>query len=650
MRERAHRYEHDSDHDVANHDVPGRRSASASLRSTDAPVPSGILMRKGTGATSEDADGAVAAASGGGGFGLPDNLRGRFEDSLGTDLSGVRLHTGAESEQAAGAVGARAYTLGNDIHFNAGEYDPSSEGGQHLLAHEVAHTVQQRGGAPHRQNKLAVSQPSDSFEIEADRAADAMVRGAPASVGGSSMVLARKEGDKPAAGGAAAGGEGGEKEKKRYPSWKDGALTIPVFPKLGGNVVMKKTDGGQDANVSLSKDVKAKLFEQKYSQGVQIAPGITGSITGSIGASLGVSATASANGTWVKAEGEEEESLVLGIQGKGEVALTAKGSLQLSAGVGIANVLAIEGGIKGELTAKASASVALGGSLTLDPKGGEKGIVLFSVGVGADLSASASLVADVVIPGDRVNVYEQTLGKLDIGKASILCTTQYANGTLTDLPPVCTAQWLPVPALDKRPKRKLSDAEKKRYVEDQMEVDKGASGGSAESPTPAPDEVEMTDQEIYDEGSKLAVDMLVRHQNKILTVTDNDTAGAGVSVNVDGGPVRGTAIYPKKMRENDPYEGRKLKKGTSGAINSWSSVGFPSVTIVEKCAKSPAAVARHLLSNHIDLEIIGLTFEYDTIPKKERKFETCKVNEGQDPPTPISPVDVEQRPTIRQGY
>jgi hypothetical protein len=55
-------------------------------------------------------------------------------------------------------------------------------GGQHLLAHEVAHTVQQAGGAEMRQNKLEVSAPDDAHEVEADRAASAMVAGQPTTV------------------------------------------------------------------------------------------------------------------------------------------------------------------------------------------------------------------------------------------------------------------------------------------------------------------------------------------------------------------------------------------------------------------------------------------------------------------------------------
>lgn len=115
-------------------------------------------------------------------FALPSPLRERFEGSLGADLGAVRLHTGDASAEAAGALEARAFATGQDIHFGAGQYRPDDPFGQHLIAHEVAHTVQQAGTSPSPQAKLDVSQPSDPAEQEADRAADAMVAGEPASV------------------------------------------------------------------------------------------------------------------------------------------------------------------------------------------------------------------------------------------------------------------------------------------------------------------------------------------------------------------------------------------------------------------------------------------------------------------------------------
>jgi hypothetical protein len=78
---------------------------------------------------------------------LPPGARSYFEPRFGQDFTGVHIHTDRRAQQAAGAIGARAYTLGRDIAFAAGEYDPQSPRGRHLLAHELTHVVQQ-GAAP----------------------------------------------------------------------------------------------------------------------------------------------------------------------------------------------------------------------------------------------------------------------------------------------------------------------------------------------------------------------------------------------------------------------------------------------------------------------------------------------------------------------
>ena len=123
----------------------------------------------------------MARASEASGAPLPGNLQARFESSLGADLSAVRIHTAAASAEASEAVGARAYAMGNDIHFDAGQYRPDDPSGVHLLAHEVAHTVQQAGAPARVQHKLEVSTPGDASEQAADRAADAMAAGLPAA-------------------------------------------------------------------------------------------------------------------------------------------------------------------------------------------------------------------------------------------------------------------------------------------------------------------------------------------------------------------------------------------------------------------------------------------------------------------------------------
>ena len=99
------------------------------------------------------ADKAVSASTSTG-QPLPSNLQRKFEQGLGADLSAVRVHTGPESVEANKAISARAYTTGSDIHFNKGQYDPGSLEGQHLLAHEAVHTVQQSGAAPHQDDEV----------------------------------------------------------------------------------------------------------------------------------------------------------------------------------------------------------------------------------------------------------------------------------------------------------------------------------------------------------------------------------------------------------------------------------------------------------------------------------------------------------------
>jgi hypothetical protein len=174
--------------------VPGKSTLTSRL-----PAPVVLRVESGERGPARDANGvaagadaAVEQAAGGSGQALPAELRGRFEASLGADLSGVRVHTSSASAEAAHAVGAHAYTVGQDIHFGAGKYDTTSSFGVHLLAHEVAHTVQQAGSAPTMQPKLEVSAPHDALETEADRAADAMVAGVPAMVSAFGGGAARK--------------------------------------------------------------------------------------------------------------------------------------------------------------------------------------------------------------------------------------------------------------------------------------------------------------------------------------------------------------------------------------------------------------------------------------------------------------------------
>jgi len=95
-----------------------------------------------SGATAE-APVSVREALGTHGQPLDTSARAFMEPRFGRDLSHVRIHTGSGAEQSARDVNARAYTVGQDMVFGSGQYNPSSSEGRHLLAHELSHTVQQ---------------------------------------------------------------------------------------------------------------------------------------------------------------------------------------------------------------------------------------------------------------------------------------------------------------------------------------------------------------------------------------------------------------------------------------------------------------------------------------------------------------------------
>jgi hypothetical protein len=78
---------------------------------------------------------------------LDDATRAYFEPRFGQDFSGVRVHTDSRAAQSAREVNAKAYTVGRNIVFAAGEYAPETNSGGRLLAHELAHTVQQGGNS-----------------------------------------------------------------------------------------------------------------------------------------------------------------------------------------------------------------------------------------------------------------------------------------------------------------------------------------------------------------------------------------------------------------------------------------------------------------------------------------------------------------------
>jgi hypothetical protein len=107
---------------------------------------------------------------------LNEATRAFMEPRFAHDFSHVRVHTDAEAAESARAVNALAYTIGANVTFAAGQYQPTSEMGRRLLAHELTHVVQQRHApAVVRGASLKVGAPGDRAEREADQVADALV-------------------------------------------------------------------------------------------------------------------------------------------------------------------------------------------------------------------------------------------------------------------------------------------------------------------------------------------------------------------------------------------------------------------------------------------------------------------------------------------
>ena len=90
--------------------------------------------------------GGDAAIDSNAGEPLPQSLRHELETTLGQTLSDVRVHTQHQQVATLLALGAQAFTHGSNIFFAAGSYQPHTDEGRSLIAHEATHAVQQRAG------------------------------------------------------------------------------------------------------------------------------------------------------------------------------------------------------------------------------------------------------------------------------------------------------------------------------------------------------------------------------------------------------------------------------------------------------------------------------------------------------------------------
>ena len=98
------------------------------------------------GPASQDLESSINRAKGGG-QPLDAGLQQSMGQAMGADFSGVRVHTDGTSNQLNQSIQAKAFTTGQDVFFKQGQYNPGSKGGQELIAHELTHVVQQKGGS-----------------------------------------------------------------------------------------------------------------------------------------------------------------------------------------------------------------------------------------------------------------------------------------------------------------------------------------------------------------------------------------------------------------------------------------------------------------------------------------------------------------------
>ena len=152
------------------------RGDAARISEADSPAP---MNRSGLapGSPSQEADTTAIVRGrtdiGRNGQPLAAETRAFFEPRFGFDFGSIRIHADDAAAKAAQAVNAHAYTLGDNIVFGTGRYDPKAETGRSLLAHELTHVVQSQraSAAPTR----AVSDPADAAEVEATTAAQAVM-------------------------------------------------------------------------------------------------------------------------------------------------------------------------------------------------------------------------------------------------------------------------------------------------------------------------------------------------------------------------------------------------------------------------------------------------------------------------------------------
>ncbi len=195
--------------------------------------------------------------------------RKHMESSFGEDFGSVRLQTGPEAEQSARTVNAAAFTTGEKIALGTAAPDTGSAQGRRLLAHELAHVVQQRrSGGRH---STGVSSQADGFEKDADHAAEVALAGRPVDITavGAPPLVQRKPPDDPEK--HLSPSEVADEELKRSAEGKKaGKEKTPEKEKAAGKEASEKSGGAHRVQITPQQDelgvkpVNSAEFKKKY--------------------------------------------------------------------------------------------------------------------------------------------------------------------------------------------------------------------------------------------------------------------------------------------------------------------------------------------------------------------------------------------------
>lgn len=142
----------------AGHDHDCTTAHAHGVARTPSAVPSGAEVGAAGGELSGDLSERIQAGRRGG-TALSGAVRERMEAGFGESLGDVRIHTGPDSADLNRSVSARAFTVGRDVFFGAGEYRPDTPEGERVLAHELAHTRQEGAAARRTIRRYDISAP-----------------------------------------------------------------------------------------------------------------------------------------------------------------------------------------------------------------------------------------------------------------------------------------------------------------------------------------------------------------------------------------------------------------------------------------------------------------------------------------------------------